>query len=202
MEGLAPYHHGDLRAALLRSALEIVEGDGVSALSLRAVARRSGVSAMAPYHHFRDRAALVAAVAAKGFERLHAATVEALQNSGADSLKSLVASACVYVDFVVANPALYRLMYSAELADRTSFPDLAEAAAAPSANLARLVATAAGAGYLGSVDRRSAALQIWAMAHGIGLLAIDGYLGADPRPRAIALVGDSVATMLSGWSLR
>src|SRR5437764_560426 len=72
------YHHGDLKAALIDSALEILRKEGLEALTLRAVARRAGVSQAAPYRHFADRRALVAAVAERGFERMQAAMMNAM----------------------------------------------------------------------------------------------------------------------------
>ena len=66
----ATYHHGDLRAALVRAAMELLEESGETALSLRAVARRAGVSPAAPYRHYADREALVSAVAAVGYREL------------------------------------------------------------------------------------------------------------------------------------
>src|ERR1700749_484813 len=72
-----PYHHGDLRRALLRAAVTIIEREGPSALSLRAVAREAGVSPAAPYHHFKDKAELLDAVAQEGFARLKTALAEA-----------------------------------------------------------------------------------------------------------------------------
>lgn len=71
------YHHGDLRAACLRAARELLEEDGSAGLSLRAVARRAGVSATAPYRHFADRDALVSGVAAQGYRELAGELAEA-----------------------------------------------------------------------------------------------------------------------------
>ena len=172
----APYHHGDLRAALVDAALTIVLNDGAAALSLRGVARAAGVSAMAPYHHFEDRAALVAAVAAIGFDRLYASKLAALAQTPGDAVASLVAGARAYVEFIVGNPELYRLMNGPEAADRAACSALAIAAARPGAKLAALVAAL---GPL-TVAPPVAAQAIWAFAHGLGLLAIGGYLGNNP----------------------
>src|SRR5215213_3394269 len=75
------YHHGDLRAALIRAGTELLRTEGPQALTLRAVARSAGVSAAAPYRHFADRRALVAAVAEQGFRRLQEAMLEAVQSA-------------------------------------------------------------------------------------------------------------------------
>lgn len=169
------YHHGDLRAALIAAALALLEEEGLAALSLRALARRAGVSAMAPYHHFATRAALIAAVAAAGFDRLFDEKLAALAAAGDDPIERLVAGTGGYVAFVVANPALYRLMASAELADRGDHPGLAKSAAVPRASLATLVAEARARGRLGNAEPGDVAMQLWGLAHGLGQLAIDGY---------------------------
>lgn len=189
------YHHGDLRAALIAAALAMLEAEGVQALSLRALARRAGVSAMAPYHHFASRAALIAAVAAAGFDRLHAEKLAALAAAGDDPIERLVAGTGGYVAFVVANPALYRLMASADLADHQGQPGLAKSAAAPRASLAALVAAARADGKLGNADPASVALQLWGLAHGLGQLAIDGYAPATDMP---ALAESATRSLLTG----
>ncbi|OYU16125.1 MAG: TetR family transcriptional regulator [Alphaproteobacteria bacterium PA4] len=192
----APYHHGDLRTALLAAALAMLADGGAAALTLRGVARAAGVSAMAPYHHFADRAALVAAVATIGFERLYAEKLAALAAAPAGPRAALIAGTRAYVAFILANPELYRLMKGSELADRRAYPDLAAAAALPSRKLAALIA---GLGPL-RVDAAMAAEMLWAFAHGLGLLAIDGYLGnhADVLARAEA----GAAALLDGWAVR
>ena len=103
-----PYHHGDLRRALVAAARTILERDGPQALSLRAVAREAGVSPAAPYHHFADKAELLNAVAVEGFQELARAMVVARE---ADPDDPLIAMGVAYVVFARANPPLYRVMY-------------------------------------------------------------------------------------------
>lgn len=196
MASRAPYHHGDLRTALLDAALAMVARDGAAAVSLRGVARAAGVSAMAPYHHFADRAALVAAVAAIGFDRLYADKLEALATTGPAPRAALVAGSRAYVAFILDNPELYRLMKAPELADRAAYPVLAAAAARPAAKLGALVA---GLGPL-AISATAAAEMLWAFAHGLGLLAIDGYLGsrAEVLARAEAGATAMIAGLVSG----
>src|SRR5688572_19880164 len=97
------YHHGDLKTALVEAAASIVRSKGLDALTLREVARRTGVSAAAPYRHFPDRRALVAAVAERGFVRLGEAMMAGMQSSGGRGGFKQVALA--YVEFGLANPA-------------------------------------------------------------------------------------------------
>src|SRR3954470_12614732 len=104
------YHHGDLKAGLIDAASDILSREGPEALTLRAVARRAGVSQAAPYRHFADRRALVAAVAERGFERMQAAMMTAMSAdpAGRPGLKQL---AIAYVRFGHESPAEYRVMF-------------------------------------------------------------------------------------------
>jgi AcrR family transcriptional regulator len=189
----ATYHHGDLRSALITAALAAVESGGAATLSLRGVARAAGVSPMAPYHHFRDRTALVAAVAEAGFRRLYAMKLAALGDI-ADPRAALIAGSTAYVAFILEHPELYRLMKSAELADRAAHPALAEAAALPSAKLAELLAALAASGRL-STTPEAAAAMLWSFVHGLGILVIDGYV---PRDRALMLAANGAEALLTG----
>lgn len=104
-----PYHHGDLRRALVDAARRLLEAEGPSALSLRAVAREAGVSPAAPYHHFKDKSELLDAVAHEGWETLNAQMAEAkARETGPHQLTGL---GIAYVCFARENPALYRVMY-------------------------------------------------------------------------------------------
>lgn len=191
------YHHGDLRSALIRVALALVEKDGESALTMRRVADGAGVSAMAAYHHFANRADLVAATAAAGFERLYTDKLAALAAHRDDPRAALIAGTVSYVAFVVANPALYRLMGSVERADAGRSADLAAAAAAPVASLSGLVRALAAAGGIGDADPGDVARQLWAFAHGLGHLVIEGYLAVDAGAAA-RLAGDGARALLNG----
>lgn len=100
-----PYHHGDLRRALLQAAVTIVERDGANALTLRAVARGAGVSPAAPYHHFKDKDELLQEVAREGFRRLRGTM------SGHASSLEPYSREIAYIEFAHDHPALYRVMY-------------------------------------------------------------------------------------------
>lgn len=188
------HYDGDLKAALVAAARTIVERDGVAALSLRGVARATGVSAMAPYHHFKDRSALVAAVAAAGFDQLYTDKMAALASAPGDPSQRIVAGASAYVRFVTEHPELYRLMKSPELANRAAHPDLAIAAARPTASLAAMLAELGRAGRLHGISASDAGQIIWALVHGIGTLAVDNYLS---NPEILA--ADGAAALLAGW---
>lgn len=105
-----PYHHGNLRRALVDAALHIVEREGLGALSLRAVAREAGVSPAAPYHHFKDKQELMLAVGAMGFEQLTEVMLDA-RRKAPDAMAALTAIGVAYVSFARQHPALYTLMW-------------------------------------------------------------------------------------------
>src|SRR6188472_3873205 len=109
--GSRPYHHGDLRRGLIDAARRLLETDGPSALSLRAVAREAGVSPAAPYHHFKDKAELLDAVAQEGWEILGQQMSEA--KTSTTGMQQLTALGVSYVCFARDNPALDRVMYDA-----------------------------------------------------------------------------------------
>lgn len=168
----AGYHHGALREALVDAGLAILaEGGNPAALSLREAARRAGVSAMAPYRHFPDKEALLAAVAAVGFERL--ATRLGHADAGATGRAALVAQGQAYVAFALAEPALFRLMFGAVLAkDGTGKSREGETAFSVLAD--RVGTTTSPA------ERETVALHCWALVHGLASLALDGLIDRDP----------------------
>jgi AcrR family transcriptional regulator len=165
----ATYHHGDLRAALLRAAMGLLEESGETALSLRAVARRAGVSPAAPYRHYADREALVSAVAAVGYREL--AERLAAAHPSPSTPDQLASVATAYVQFALERPALFRIMFG-EPCDRD--------------NDERVAATAAVSGYVRAIverafpqaDAEALATAIWALVHGLAFLYLDGKLDA------------------------
>ncbi|WP_435057076.1 TetR/AcrR family transcriptional regulator [Streptomyces sp. bgisy060] len=171
------YHHGDLRAACLRAARELLEEDGSAGLSLRAVARRAGVSATAPYRHYADREALVSAVAAEGYRELaeHLAAAHPAPSAPDD----LAAVAVAYVRFALDHPALFRAMF-AEPCDPTS----AERVAATEA-ISQYVQGIVRDAFPGVEDTGALSTTVWALAHGLAFLHLDGKLDAS-TPEAVA----------------
>jgi AcrR family transcriptional regulator len=147
------YHHGDLRRALLESAVVAIAESGIGALSLRDLARRAGVSHAAPTHHFGDRTGLLTAVAAQGWELL----AEAI--AGKDFAEAGVA----YVVFAVGHPAHFAVMRNADLL-RADDPELRKAKERANAILRE-----------GGPDR-SRRLAGWAMVHGLAALVLEGNL--------------------------
>jgi AcrR family transcriptional regulator len=174
------YHHGDLRRALLEAALTLVGERSVDDLSLREVARRTGVTYAAPYHHFADKSALLAAVACQGFEGL----VSELDRVAArrTSLESeLLGMAEAYVAFAVAHPSHYRVMFLPGVKDSPDAHALDAAADRAFGMLLERVARARSRESDGA--HRMLATTVWAALHGLSLLAIDGTLqNKFPKP--------------------
>lgn len=193
-----PYHHGELRAALVAAALDILERDGPAALSLRGLARSVGVSAMAPYHHFEDRAALLAAVAAAGFDQLQQRKLDLHAQLGASPKEALIAGTESYVRFVLDHPNLYRLMKGAEFADHARYPDLQRAAAAPAGMLMAILAQLFD-GSVPPMPLSDCAQMLWGLSHGIGTLALDGQISTNDAEH-LARIG--ARSMIDGWLAR
>src|SRR5215467_5021752 len=113
-----PYHHGDLRRALIETALTMVTEEGAWTFTLREVARRAGVSHAAPYNHFNDKAALLAEVAAMGFQALRERMAAASGAHPRSARQAMLSIAATYVRFGVEQPAHYRLMFGPEIAEK------------------------------------------------------------------------------------
>jgi AcrR family transcriptional regulator len=161
---MRPYHHGDLSRALVEAARRILEAEGASALSLRAVAREAGVSPAAPYHHFKDKTELLEAVAHEGWETLGEAIAEA-RRSSSDAGEALGAIGLAYLHFARDNPALYRLMYATSR-DRTSMPEHAKEEDSGLANVQGAL-VAAGADPNDELELQLATVASWCAVHGL-----------------------------------
>lgn len=162
------YHHGDLRAALIGAALAMI--DEPDELSLRAVARRVGVSATAVYRHFPDKHALLTAVAAAGLDALAAAQRAAFEAAGGGA-DGFSATGVAYVRFALARPALFRLIFAQPVGD-------AMAAAGRKDDAMRFLLANAAALAPPGVDAQVFALQAWSLAHGFAMLMLDRQVPA------------------------
>lgn len=177
------YHHGDLRLVLVAAARDLVREFGPAGVSLREAARRAGVSAMAPYRHFADKDALLAAVAAGGFEAFASelvaatalgATALGATASGADARAGLIAQGVAYVRFAMREPALFRLMFGPVITEPASLAALRLAGAPAHAALDRAVAA-----VLPNAEpsaRADLTLAAWSIVHGLACLLVDGKL--------------------------
>lgn len=163
-----PYHHGDLRRALTEAALRIVERDGLSALSLRGVAREAGVSPAAPYHHFKDKQELMLAVGTEGFGRLGEVMLEE-KGKAPTPLAALSAIGVAYVCFARENPALYTLMWDCSRHE-SGTPELDTEKMAYQV-LEDTIVEAGIASPDNPIGLKLAAISAWTKAHGLAEMA-------------------------------
>jgi len=173
------YHHGALRQTLLQEARALLDEGGPEAVTLREAARRSGVSATATYRHFRDKDALLAALAVEGFEEFG----ERLAASVADG-RPFSEMGRAYVAFALDRPGLFRLMFSSLLARRSEHPEF-EAASAR----AFLALQAASRGHeLTPARDEAAAISAWSLAHGLAHLLLDRVIPSEVREATLDAV--------------
>jgi AcrR family transcriptional regulator len=167
------YHHGNLREALLAAAEERLERQGLESISLRAIARDSGVSHAAPRNHFGSLAHLLSALAARGFRRLADRIRLARLEEGTDVRRALHGAGRAYVDFALEHPGLFSLMFRNERLDRSA-GELRDASAALLDEL-RALSGAESWDLLSPRVARNMALA-WAEVHGLAVLLLEGRL--------------------------
>ncbi len=184
------YHHGNLRDALLAAALEILAAEGIDGLSLRALAKATGVTQAAPYSHFRDKDDLLAAVAEGGFQRLALQMAE--DATGADStalrIERLMTS---YIHFATSNKPLFGIMFGREISDMKKYPTLAMTAGKSYALISAALSRQPG----GAESARFLSLAIWSLCHGLTTLIIEEKIS--PAQFGAADMGDFVRKNLA-----
>jgi len=194
-----PYHHGNLRRALLDEALATISAEGVEGLTLRRIGARLGVSRTALYRHFTDKGALLGAVATEGFRALREQLAAAWEEGGrGDAAFDSMGSA--YVRFALANPSHYRVMFGGFVERETRDRELgAEAEGAFQVLVDALAQLQREHIVRPGDDTRAMATHVWALVHGLAMLAIDGQLD-DPGgveallPYAFARLRSGIAT--------
>lgn len=192
------YHHGDLGQALIDAALAIItEEQDAANVSLREVARRVGVSQAAPYRHFADKDALLAAVAEAGFQRLlNALHVDA--GSDTDPLARLQASGVAYVKFAIAHPAHYRVMFSIFRVEQGNDSSLNEVAGKAFAVMVDAISTGQAIGAIQPGNPRQLAWVTWSLVHGLALLLIDRQLPIVDEQDMLSLVTLATQSLVRG----
>lgn len=202
----AAYHHGDLRNALVAAALKLLEKEGTADFSLRDLAKRLGVSAPAIYAHFADKDALMVAVAVAGFEKLKIALESAVQQN-ADPQAQFLGMGRAYVQFGVAHPALYNLMFAGEElpTKRHQFPELQAAANGAFQGLTGMLGAMQQMGFMRPGNADLDGFTVWAHVHGLTSLVITGRVecigdcGGIPLPTTEQLVDLSLLNLLQGF---
>jgi len=163
-----PYHHGDLRNALLEAARALLEEGPLTDLSLRAVARRAGVSHAAPYRHFPNHEALLVELATEGFVELRGELVAAAAQKGAESDR-IAKIGAAYMRFVARRPALARLMFGPQLPNRDRFEGLGAAA------------DSIGGEIGAALHDPALGLAVWAAVHGLAMLILENVIDLGQR---------------------
>jgi len=167
------YHHGNLRAELLDTAVEQLRASGTEALSLRALARAVGVSQTAPYRHFTDRGELLAALATRGYQSLLTALQDAGNNAPDSPQEQLFAFARSYVDYAAANPELFKLMFGPTLQPPEKYPELRDASRETLLLVQTILRKGIERGYFKDQDITYLANAAWAGIHGLATLRVD-----------------------------
>ena len=189
MKAKTPYHHGDLKEALLTAAESVLDDSGLHGFTLRECARRAGVSHAAPKHHFGDVRGLLTEVAARGFQQLTRRLKTKLRAAGDDLDAQFVATAEAYVGFAEAHPEHFRIMFRSDLVDMQS-PSLMSAALATFTEMTNVIRRQRGEPEIGaeSLDACMASAQLindiligWSHIHGYAHLKLEGQLAMIPK---------------------
>ncbi|MBV7328332.1 TetR/AcrR family transcriptional regulator [Chloroflexi bacterium TSY] len=195
------FHHGDLRRTLIEQGIALIERDGISALTLRAVAAAVGVSRQAPYHHFRDKDDLLAAIAVVGFEKFAAALREeaAKHQSPEDRL---IALGVAYVNRARSEPQLFQLCSGTFIWDSSTYPELAQARREAFAVLEHAMAHYLKGRSVDDITLTMASGAALAMAHGLARLLIEGAVRPEKEgsPSEEAFVRQSLHFLAQGVS--
>jgi len=178
------YHHGNLRAAMIDAAVIVLETHGIEALSLREAARRAGVSQTAPYRHFQNKQALLAAVASDGFQILLTDLKAAAHRYNDDAAEAATAMGTAYIRFATEHPARFRLMFGRDLQSRHQYDALANVTEEISDTIGQVLPNPA----LG--------LGLWAAMHGLAWLLIEEVADMGGGRSAVASRGEIVLRSL------
>jgi len=171
----ASYHHGALRDELIKASIALIEAEGIGAVSLRRVAREAGVSPGAPYYHFADRSALLAAIAVQGHQLLEQQLRQA-RAQAPSAARALAAMIEAYVAFARDHPAHVHLMLRGELARADKNPEMQAAGEGAIQLLTEVVQDCQREGSAPPGDPSPLVGMVWALAVGIVTLWLDGPL--------------------------
>jgi AcrR family transcriptional regulator len=170
------YHHGDLKRVLIKTAVELISEQGTGDLSLRKIAQRAGVSHAAPYRHFRDKNAILVAVAKQGFEMMLDQTMEMIARNAGNNLDRFGICGISYIDFAVRHPAHYRVMFGTRK-ENSYFQEEFKPKSIPVFKLLRdTIQSCQEEGLLKKGNVQEMALAAWSIVHGFAMLRIDHHI--------------------------
>lgn len=190
------YHHGDLRAALVKAALELIREEGAEGFTIREVSRRVNVSHAAAYRHFRDKEDLLAAIAEEGFVILGREMRRAGEEKGTPK-KRLIIGGRAYVAFALKRPEHFKVMFATDL-DAKRHPDARKAADEAFAGLVALVTACQEVGQLRRGHTLTLARIAWSQVHGIAYLAIGRQFAFKTQAEVLAFTEESLGDVAAG----
>lgn len=170
------YHHGDLKNALIKAGVDILAREGIGGLSLRKVAQQAGVSHAAPYAHFADKQALIAAISTEGYRMLFNQLWAVREKYQDDPKHQLVEAAWCYVHFAQTDPAHFRVTFSSAVEQEKDYPALVEMTGKTFAQVVEIVSACQKAGLLRPGPADAMAVTIWSIVHGFTALLIEGQI--------------------------
>lgn len=170
------YHHGDLKNALIKAGVEILAREGVGGLSLRKVALQAGVSHSAPYSHFADKQALIAAISTEGFRQLYEKVSTAAEKYKNQPTKQLVEVAWIYVQFAMEDPDRFKVMFSDVLEKEKEYPEFVAESQRNFQLVIDIVKLNQASGQLRSGPSDLVALSAWGIVHGFVMLLLEGQI--------------------------
>ncbi len=172
------YHHGDLKNALIQAGIEILSTEGFHALSLRKVAQRAGVSHSAPYAHFTDKQALIAAISTEGYRKLYDCLAAAVAQYRHDPLRQLIEAAWAYVQFALREPAHFKLTLSGMVEKEQDYPAFVAMTRKAFRLLVGVTEACQQAGVLKPGPSDLLAVSVWSLVHGFTSLVLEGQISS------------------------
>jgi AcrR family transcriptional regulator len=177
------YHHGDLKNALIAAGIGILSQEGIQALSLRKVAQRAGVSHTAPYAHYADKQALIAAIATEGYRRLYETLRAIVERHAGDPLRQLAEAAWAYAQFAQQDSAHFKITFSGVVEQQKQYPAFVEMSQQSFGVLVQIVADCQAAGILKPGPPDLLAVSVWGLVHGLVSLLLEDQISHTIRDR-------------------